>query len=130
MHLRLIHAAIEQYERTLSGQPPATLSVLKEEATLGTKKVMFLPEQYLHCPGVDLEVGYFYLPIPSAASTEKRSDRLRACELNHDKIDQGRAILFDNGDVRSVPEAEFRRLLALPVNREFSEKFNKAEQAK
>lgn len=129
--LRIIDETIRLYEKTPAGQPPATLMVLTQENTIGNKKYpALIPEDMLRyeprLPG--RAVAYFYVPSPSVA--DKRSEKLRACEFTHPLVAEGRAVLFDNTNARSVPESEFQRLLTLTENRDFAAKFREAEQKK
>ena len=77
----------------------------------------------IRCPSADVHaVSYFYFPQPS-----KSADAIVACDFsrNHSNFHN---VLFRDWTVRPVKDAEFRQLLAKPVNKGFAAAYNAADK--
>ena len=134
--LQTMDKAIRSYEREVStdGTPPQNLAVLKQKLIVVGKPKQFLTPDFLQLPvrhglenGVsDKEIGYFYYPAASIREKDK-TDKLRACELDHPESNDGRVVLFLNGNCGWISNDDFMHKLKLPENEEFSKQFQKAQ---
>ena len=118
VRLTAIGSAMQMYVSDRDGVFPATLQVLIDEGLLDESEPVVCPSSSPASDG-----GYFYLAPPAGAV----GSVVVACDLvdNHEGI--GRGVLFSDGEVRWMQEAQFQQMLALPPNAPFAKALAEAE---
>lgn len=102
-NLRQVGEALARYEADKGGELPSSLADLYPEY-LAAKGA-------LDCPGTEVGTGYLYVTGLKPANVEKPELRIVAFDRKGNHED-GRNVLFLDGHVTFLPEADFQQTLA------------------
>ena len=111
-HARLsaIGQAAREYRAKYAPNEAPWIEALVEEG--------LLRDEYMYCPSRGTgDCGYLYVPVapPPPGARGAAKDRLRACDRrgNHGDV---RMVLYHDGRVGAMSEADFQKLMGLEIN--------------
>jgi len=117
MNLYQVDAALRLYMTQTDGDMPPSLDVLLESAGMGRR--------CLSCPSDERRGGVDYFYLPARANDDPM--KIVACDFGDNHRGEGRNVLFRDGRVVWLTQAEFQAELARPHNAAFAKALGRAE---
>ena len=87
----------------------------------------YLSAEDLRSPANPAGQGFFYHKPARLTSRAERKHQMMICDFRDNFGDEGRTVLFSNGDTQFLSPSAFRGVLHKEENREFAEALRKTE---